>query len=99
MKELFIYGASDDLIEIEGIEGGGEFDTCSDNDPPKTFRIESKEGRIRLHCIYDGCWCFALGMVDEDDDIPRWHIVINYEGYTQEMTITVPNDAKIIKEW
>jgi hypothetical protein len=78
-----IQGRSDDTIGAYGLpadayanDDGGEAmddrDTCGNNDPPSTFDIISDvtRERCRVTCIYNGCWSFAVGLVDEDDDAP-----------------------------
>jgi hypothetical protein len=65
MQTAVFYGCSDDLIEIEGVKGGDEFGCYRSDDNPvrATFNLGDK---MRLWCIYDGCWSFAVGQVDEE---------------------------------
>lgn len=96
MKQFEICGASDDIIQTKGILGCDEHGAY---DVQRTFRIVSSEGRLRIHAIYDGCWCFAIGQVEEDDHVPCWELESSYEGYSQILIIKVPDDAALIKEW
>jgi hypothetical protein len=64
MQTAIFYGSSDDLIEVDGVKGGDEFNayTPGDNCYAGSFNLG---GKMRIHAIYDGCWSFAVGQVDE----------------------------------
>ncbi len=55
-------------------------------------------GKMRIHAIYDGCWSFAVGQVDEDIALPDWPIRIRSEGYSAIVEIDVPDDVKVFME-
>ena len=98
MKTLQMFGASDDLIEISGIKGADEFNIVEDGPYIASFNIS---GKIRIHVIYDGCWCFAPGQVDEDIPLPDWPIRIKQskeKEYSTLLEIDVPDDSYISLE-
>lgn len=99
MKTLTIYGSSDDLIEMDGIRGATEFCICSDDDIIGSFQVG---GKIRIHAIYDnnGCWCFAIGKVDEGVPLPDWPIRITNakNDYSTYVEIDVPDDVSLVRE-
>lgn len=69
-ETVTFYGASDDLVEVTGIDGADEF--CSDE---ITFIVVSPDGdRIRVDATYDGLWGFRLLQVEEEDVVPSWPV-------------------------
>ena len=103
MQTLHIYGASDDLFECEGIPGTDEFGCYNELDSEAgrymgSALVKSKEGRIRIHVIYDGCWSFAIGKVNEDDSFPEWVVSSTWENYSEHLRIDLPNDAIMLME-
>jgi hypothetical protein len=98
MKTLQMFGASDDLIEVSGIKGADEFNIVKDGPYITSFNIS---GKIRIHAIYDGCWSFAPGQVDEDIPLPNWPIRIKQseeKDYSTLLEIDVPDDSYISLE-
>jgi len=95
MQTAKFYGASDDLIEVEGIKGGNEFNVIADGPHMASFNLG---GKMRVHAIYDGCWSFAPAMVDESIPLPDWPIRVKQEGYTTVLEIDVPDDVKVFHE-
>lgn len=104
MKDLTIYGASDDLIETEGIPGCDEFEACiiGGGVYAGVLRVRSKEGSLDIYCIYDGCWCFAIGTEDGDYDMmPQWPVRRTWGDqvpYSETLRIGVPDDAVLAFE-
>lgn len=99
MKIFKIYGASDDLIETEGIPGSNEFGVYGDSPYKGKGVITSKKGTLDIHVIYNGYWAFALGSKDGDDcdKFPDWLMERKWgkdEDYSETITIEVPDDAK-----
>lgn len=95
MKTVTIYGASDDLVEVEGVPGADEFGAYSSRAHVGYFELisESTMGRLRVHCIYDGCWHFSFGQVEEGDPWPQWPISTTFDGYSAKHSIEVPDDT------
>lgn len=98
MQTAVFYGASDDLIEIEGVKGGNEFGIFKVGPYIAAFNLG---GKMRIHSIYDGCWSFAVGQVDEEIPLPDWPIRIKWpggRGYSTRLEIDVPDDVKVFQE-
>lgn len=98
MKTAKFYGASDDLIEVEGIKGENEFTASADGPLAASFNLG---GKMRVHAFYDGCWSFAVGQVDEDIPLPAWPVRITQHPetkYTVLLEIDVPDDVKLFVE-
>lgn len=95
MQTAVFYGASDDLVEVEGVKGEDEFTAPGNGPYMGAFNLG---GKIRVHAIYDGCWSFAVGKVDEDIPLPNWPTRISETGYTMRLEIDVPDDVKVFRE-
>lgn len=104
MKTLRMYGASDDLVEAEGVPGADEFGAEGSHDIAATFVLG---GKMRIHALYThvGCWGFAISQVDEDVQLPDWPIRISQYndgirpgGYSTLLEVDVPDDATLIRE-
>ena len=101
MQKAQFYGSSDDLIEISGVKGGDEYTISSDETNGKTITSFNLGGQMRIHVIYDGCWSFAVGQVDEDIKLPDWPIRISQSkenGYSTCLEIDVPDNVKVFQE-
>jgi hypothetical protein len=101
MKTLKMHGASDDLIESEGIDGADEFAKFASATWPyvASFKVTSHEamGGLNIHVLYDGCWSFAVS-ADESEQLPGWPIRRTWgggRGYSELLEIDVPDDAVI----
>lgn len=106
MKTLSMYGASDDLIEIEGIEGADEYyPNVTGKDPyMAAFTVKSASQPLGLiiHVIYGGGWCFAVQPTEDSDgdwcEFPDWPIRRRWgggNGYSELLEIDVPDDAVV----
>jgi len=95
-----IYGSSDDLIEITGGPGANEFcvNSSGENIIVAAFSLG---GKIKIYALYDTCWCFAVGKMDEYIPIPEDWKIETYPSkendYSMELKITVPKDVGIVK--
>lgn len=96
MKTLIMYGASDDLIEFEGIPGADGFPAYSDSDLKDSFIVG---GVLKIYAIYDGCWHFSIGPVDEDILLPEWPIryKMHENGYSVQIEIDVPDNTALFR--
>lgn len=97
MQTAVFYGASDDLIEIDGVKGGDEFG-ANDLAEGRGVSILGKfilGGKMMIYAIYDGCWHFSIGPADEDVPLPNWPIRYSLEesGYSVRLEIDVPDDV------
>ena len=82
---ITIYGANDDLVEVEGCIGADEFNVYGEG--KLMWRgdfVAPDETKIRVHAVYDGCWHFAIGQVDEDIPIPAWPLSFAQGGLTPD---------------
>lgn len=106
MRTIMIYGASDDLIEIEGstFPEPDEFSPAPES--PGVVKIEDSEGgRLLVFVQYAAnnlspCWMIGLSQVDEDDPFPAWPIrwSITERGYSMKLEIDLPDGSVIHKE-
>lgn len=100
MKTLKMYGASDDLIEAEGLPGCNEFDADGVGDSQGRFHVSSGEDSIIIHAVYDGSWCFAVGSGHDGSDyskMPDWKITRTWGAdtpYSETLLIECPDDAE-----
>lgn len=99
---ITIYGASDDLVEVDGCEGAGEF--SSDRWDGVLIAPLAQE-QMRVHCWYDenGCWQVGVGQVDEAIQLPSWPVTITQApamnpdnaGYSALLTIDAPAGIRL----
>ena len=101
---ITIYGASDDLVEVDGCEGAREFNVRDrwqgDLAPPGEVE------QMRVHCWYDedGCWQVGVGQVIEDNPLPPWPITITQApamnpdnpGYSALLSIDAPEGTRLV---
>ena len=99
MQTAVFYGASDDLIEIEGIKGADEFgmpfsDTRIDVSFPFVLG-----GVMKVYALYDGCWHFSIGPVGEGIPLPNWPVryKLHERGYSVQLEIDVPDNIKLFQ--
>lgn len=106
MKTLSMYGASDDLIEVEGIEGADEYNGMAHGKSPyvMSFKVTSPSEPLGLeiHVCYAGGWSFAVQPTEDSDldfcEFPAWPIRRSWgggRGYSELLEIDVPDDAMI----
>ena len=106
MRTITIYGASDDLIEIEGstLPEPDEFSPAPKN--PGVVKIEDPDGgRLLVFVQYAAnnlspCWMIGLSQVDDEDLLPHWPIrwSITERGYSMKLEIDLPDGSVITKE-
>lgn len=81
MSHVVIYGASDDLVEIEGDAPG-----CDEyNAESATFLVLGVRGdraRVEVEYADSGVWKVAVSPADEDTNIPPMEIVSAGNGYS-----------------
>ncbi len=103
MKTLTVYGASDDLIEADGIPGADEF-YWRQSGTNTLILVQDRKPKLYIHCFYGyknitACWCFAVSPIDEDEPLPDWDIRITrspIKAYSALLTMTVPDDVSMI---
>lgn len=100
MQTAVFYGSSDDLIEVSGVKGANEFYADNANDS-RIMGVFQLGGKMRVYAIYDGCWSFAVGQVDDEIDLPDWPIRLHpsiENTYSMELAVDVPDDVKLFRE-
>lgn len=99
MKTLKIYGASDDLIETQGIEGCDEFSMYDDDAVRLEVRSGDGESGLDIYPIYEGGWGFAIICPFGDcDQYPDWEVRRRFggdEAHSETVEIVVPDDATL----
>lgn len=104
---ITIYGASDDLVEVDGCEGADEFYVASVPDGQVCWHgdLVAPGGteQLRARAIYhEGVWSIALGQADEDVPFPSWG---NGTGqapgtdYSAAVTIDAPEGTRLTNVW
>jgi hypothetical protein len=100
--EVVFSGCSDDLVNVDGCEGGDEFQAYGNGASPHvatTFLLTGFGGAVHVHAIYNGCWSFAVSQTDEDQPLPPWPIALRVgeNGYSADLVITAPVGTKVSK--
>lgn len=95
---ITIYGASDDLVEVDGCVGADEFNVGvnwqGDLVAPGTEQL-------RVFAEYDaarnGCWLIAVTQTDEDVPLPSWPITFSGHdsGYSLLLSIDAPAGTRL----
>jgi hypothetical protein len=105
---ITIYGASDDLVEVDGCEGADEFNVYGEDGKVHwhgDFTGPGATEQLRVHAIYDGCWHFSVGQVDEDVKLPPWPLVIRQGTKSEEcdysavLLIDAPEQTRLTNIW
>lgn len=115
MPTIHFEGASDDIVTVAGpcyYKGkvhtdGEEWSAYAEHLLAKRIVLVDGEGVIllRVYAIYDGCWTFAVGMVDEDVLLPDWPIRVlpgaENAAYSIALEIDVPDGvyAITVEDW
>lgn len=88
-----IYGASDDLVEIEGVDGGDEIG-CYEQDVVVTVEEPGGPGAVRVTMSYvaGGVWAATISQIDEDAPIP-WPVIVTSRRYSTVVDIACPSDV------
>lgn len=101
MSIITVYGASDDLVEIEGVKGADEFSTNGH----WIGVIEAPDGKTALlYADYrnNGTWTVSLGQYEEDYELPNWVVItltnLAVCSYSTLVHIHVP-EGTTIKEY
>lgn len=101
--KVAIYGASDDLVEISVNGKDDEIGCYSSDKCPSvnaTLLVASIGGAraVHVHCIYNGCWSFAVSQVEEDRSLPPWTFGIEHgTTYSTKLTIDTGDDAVTVE--
>lgn len=94
MVVIEIYGASDDLVEIEGVFFG-------DLDEIPTTNVNLLVGgMLKVGMLYNrvGMWEASLSLVDEDLDLPAgFEVSIGFRGHTTVVYITSLDKLTVVE--
>jgi hypothetical protein len=98
--KIRIYGASDDLVEVEGCAGADEFNVYGQGPVMWHGDLVAPSGdTMRAHAVFDGCWSIALGQVTEDHPFPEWPVKIRQHtncDYSTMVEIDAPDGTKLL---
>ena len=79
MQTIKIYGASDDLIEVDGkCKGCDEYGTGGSGPLMGAIHLNAGDNSVHIHCIYDGSWAFAVCPQDGDYDFMPWEVSYSF---------------------
>lgn len=105
MPEIRFYGASDDLIEVEGCEGADEFNTTERGPMVWCGDLIAPGGdAMRIHALYDnrGCWSFSIGQADKSIPFPEWPVRVRQHtnvDYSVLLTVDAPEGTRLTSVW
>jgi len=98
---LKMYGASDDLVECEGIPGCDEFDVYDETPQFIVNHVNHMEGSLLITAVYSGAWAFAIADNSDDyDGLPPWPIRRTWGNdvpYSETIEIDVPEGTTLRK--
>lgn len=99
---LTIYGASDDLVEVEG-DIREEFYALTKPLEGATLTLTRYEGEqvegLHVHVRYEdvGCWSVGVSQLEEGVPLPDWGLSISNDSYTAKLNLSaVPDDVKLV---
>lgn len=74
---IIIYGASDDLVEVEGCPGAGKFAARAGQPGQIAWQgdlVGPNGDQMHIHLFYDGCWHAGAGQVHAHMPLPPWSV-------------------------
>lgn len=94
-------GHSDDIVYVARLHAGKEdreeYSAYRSGDDliRATFNVG---GRLRVYAIYDGCWSFAAGMIEEDISLPGWDVYVTNgtNGYSAQLRIDTGDEPVFV---
>lgn len=94
-------GHSDDIIQTDINGATDEIGAYNSEDHihAKTVRVETIGGSqgVDIHCLYDGCWSFAVSQVEEDRSLPPWTFTIeNAHSYSAALIVDTGADMVMV---
>ncbi|HZB31251.1 MAG TPA: hypothetical protein VE465_13890 [Streptosporangiaceae bacterium] len=110
MATIKIYGASDDLVEVEGCEGADEFNVYGTDTPDSEVMWRGDliapggTEAMQVHAIRtgEGCWAVAIGQADESIPLPPWPVRIEQHRsipYSTVLRIDAPYGTRLTNVW
>jgi hypothetical protein len=98
MAVVEISGASDDLVHVNGIEGGDEFSISGESWAGVLEAPNGDTAIVYVDYRDNGCWTSSLGLYEEDYSLPEWPISVTTgetNSYTTSTKIVVPDGTKL----
>ena len=98
---ITIYGASDDLVEVEGCEGADEFTVDSRNRWQGDLVALGGTEQMRVRAEFDpdgsGCWVISLSQTDESVPFPAWGngVEQSSSGYSTLVSVDAPDGTRL----
>jgi hypothetical protein len=103
---ITIYGASDDLVEVEGCEGADQFYVLGSAKEGEVCWRANLVGpgateQMAVGAIYNGCWHLVVGQPLEDVLFPEWPLTITQHesGYSVLLSIDAPAGTRLDDVW
>ena len=97
MQSVIIYGTGDDLVEVEGIIGGDEFNV------DRNDTVNLCIGGILLikmsYGKYGAIWTTEIGQMFDEVPIPLgWDIFLSQHsnGYSVQVNLNLPDDIGVV---
>jgi hypothetical protein len=101
MATAIFYGASDDLIEVEGVKGADEFTALDSPKGPVGSFVLGEQIRVRAYYDRHGLWSFAVSQVADGVSLPNWPIRISQQpdcDYSTRLEIDCPANTVLVVE-
>jgi len=103
MKSITFYGSSDDNICFEIIEANGkktedELGQFSDVLKRPIILNSPTWGSAKVYPIFDGCWHFSYGQVNEETALPKWKVSLSVSSethYSMALRIEAADDTTL----
>jgi hypothetical protein len=99
MAKVRVYGSSDDLIEVEGIEGEDEFNETKGGWVGVLESLDGDTALLYVDYRKNGTWTVTLGLWEDDYILPAWPIRLYSDkavnGYSVVAEITVPDGTTV----
>lgn len=98
--KIEFWGGSDDLIEVR-IDGKNHAEIggyiSGEGRYSKALEVRSVVGTLglRVHAIYDGCWSFSAGQIEEGLFIPQgWTLTVEQQhAYSTRLLVNTGDDS------
>ena len=105
MKTFYFYGASDDLIVVEGAEDH-EHNVVGTQAGSFTLTLPDNRGcRIHIRWLLHGCWSAGVSPLDEDIEVPpTWTLAVGQSrsgrapSYSAVLIASVDDEATLAWE-
>jgi hypothetical protein len=110
VSTITIYGASDDLIEVAGCDGAGEFDCFGSQQHALNWHatLTAPDGSaMQVVAWYNpgGCWLLGVGQTEENKELPSWPVTVAQGGgrtspaYSVVLSVEAPEGTRLGDVW